>query len=94
MDQRLHIGIIGDFQPQGRYHLATNEALRQAGRALGVEVEMAWLPTLSLAEAGAEAVLERYDALWCAPGSPYASLAGALKGIQFARERGRPFVGT
>jgi CTP synthase (UTP-ammonia lyase) len=94
MDKVLHVGIMGDFQPKSRYHLATNEALGQAGRVLGVEVDVAWLPTPSLAEAGAEAVLERYDALWCAPGSPYDSMTGVLTGIRFAREHGRPFVGT
>jgi CTP synthase (UTP-ammonia lyase) len=94
MNQPLHIGIIGDFNPQSRYHLATNEALRQAGRTLSAEVTCDWLPTPALMEAGAEAALERCDALWCSPDSPYESMDGALRGIQFARERGRPFVGT
>jgi CTP synthase (UTP-ammonia lyase) len=38
--------------------------------------------------------LRRFDALWCAPGSPYQSMDGALQGIRFAREEGWPFIGT
>jgi CTP synthase (UTP-ammonia lyase) len=94
MTQTIRVGIIGDFDPQSKYHLATNEALRHAGAAAGAEVDVAWLPTPSLDTAHPEAALEPFDALWCAPGSPYESMEGALTGIRFARERGRPFVGT
>ena len=94
MNEPVQVGIIGDFNPQLRYHLVTNEALRQAGRSLSMEVNCIWLPTPSLDKPHPEVTLEPYDALWCAPGSPYASMEGALKGIRFAREKDRPFVGT
>ena len=94
MNEPVQVGIIGDFNPQLRYHLATNEALRQAGRSLSMEVNCVWLTTAVLEKAHSEDTLELYDALWCAPGSPYTSMEGALKGIQFAREKDRPFVGT
>ena len=35
-----------------------------------------------------------FDGLWCVPASPYRSMEGALLAIQFAREHGRPFLGT
>ena len=94
MAKMLQIGIIGDFDPQSKYHQATNAALYHASAALSADVNLDWLPTLSLDVPQPETVLEPFDALWCAPGSPYASMEGALKAIQFARERGRPFVGT
>jgi CTP synthase (UTP-ammonia lyase) len=94
MNEPVQVGIIGDFDPQSRYHHATNDALRHAGHRLSVEVNCVWLPTASLDVAHPEATLEPFDALWCAPGSPYVSIAGALNGIRFAREKGRPFVGT
>ena len=94
MYSSLQIGVIGDYDPQSRYHLATNAALRQAGKHLSLDVNCVWLPTQSLDTGQPEAGLEPYDALLCAPGSPYTSMAGALNGIRFARERGRPFVGT
>jgi len=45
-------------------------------------------------DGGVGKTLRQYDALWCAPGSPYKSMAGALRAIRFARERGWPFLGT
>ena len=94
MNEPLRVGIIGDFNPQLRHHLATNEALDHAAGALATMVEYAWLPTESLDHAGCEATLQRFDALWCAPASPYKSMQGALRGIRFAREQGWPFIGT
>jgi len=94
MKNTLRIGIVGDYNPASRYHAATNAALQHAGDALAVPVEVTWVPTPSVDEASAEKVLGQFDALWCAPGSPYESMEGALAGIRYARERGRPFVGT
>jgi CTP synthase (UTP-ammonia lyase) len=94
MNAPLRVGIIGDFDPQLRSHLATNEALCHAASALAVTADAAWLPTPSLDHAGYETTLQRFDVLWCAPASPYQSMQGALKAIQFAREQGWPFIGT
>jgi CTP synthase (UTP-ammonia lyase) len=94
MNVPLRVGIIGDFDPQIRYHVATNEALCHAASALSVMLEYTWLPTPSLDNAGGATTLQHFDALWCAPASPYKSMQGALKAIQFAREQGWPFIGT
>ncbi len=93
-ERPVRVGIVGDYNPKSRYHLATGEALRQAGQALDLAVEVAWLPTPLLDGAGCDSVLEQYDALWCAPGSPYESMQGALNAIQFARQQDWPFTGT
>ena len=94
MDNPLRVGIIGDFAPQRRSHLATNEALGHAAHALSLTVDPAWLPTESLDHADCEATLKQFDVLWCAPASPYKSMRGALKAIQWAREKDWPFLGT
>ncbi|MFN8470458.1 MAG: hypothetical protein U0X20_33195 [Caldilineaceae bacterium] len=94
MKNALKVGIVGDYNPASRYHAATNAALRHAGDALALDVELTWVPTPAVDEAGVEKALGQFDALWCAPGSPYESMEGALAGIRYARERGRPFVGT
>ena len=93
MTSEVRIGVIGDFDGR-RYHLATNAALAHAAAARGVALVVQWLPTPSLLAADAPAVLDACDGLWCSPGSPYQSESGALAGITFARERGRPFIGT
>ena len=94
MSQLLRIGIIGDLDPSRPSHRATNEALAHAAGALSVTLEICWLPTPSLEQESGESALRQYDALWCAPGSPYKSMEGALRAIRFAREQGWPFLGT
>ncbi len=94
MNGVIRIGILGDFNPEFHSHLATNAALQHAARSLSMCVESCWLPTPSLLGPGLEAMLGRYNGLWASPGSPYRSLQGMLRGIEFARERDWPFVAT
>ena len=93
MGRRLRIGVIGDFQPGNSSQAATNLALDQAAVDLSVEVSYSWLSTRAL-EREVEAILPEYAGFWCAPGSPYQSLRGALRAIQWVREHDRPFLGT
>ena len=94
MDQEVKVGIIGDYDPQSRYHIATDEALGHAATALAISLTSSWIPTQSLSKRYVGATLKPFHALWCAPGSPYKSMDGALQAIKFARERGWPFMGT
>jgi CTP synthase (UTP-ammonia lyase) len=94
MERQISIGIIGDFDPARRSHLATNDAIGHAADCLDTRVEVCWLPTDSLLGPAAGLRLEQLDALWAAPGSPYRSMEGALAAIRFAREQDWPFVGT
>jgi CTP synthase (UTP-ammonia lyase) len=84
------IGVIGDFVPGFEPHEAIASAVGHSAAALGVEAEVAWLDTPDVESAD----LSEYDALWCAPGSPFKSLDGTLRGIRFARENDVPFLGT
>jgi CTP synthase (UTP-ammonia lyase) len=94
MPETLKVGVIGGFDPARRSHLATDDALEHAAESSGLTVRISWIPTLSVGDGNDEMLLDPYDALWCAPGSPYESMDGALRGIRFARERGKPFAGT
>ncbi len=94
MPKALRIGIIGDYNPAYPSQRATDLALRHAAAALSVALESAWLATEQLADAAGVSALAQVDALWCAPGSPYRSMEGALTAIRFAREHKRPFIGT
>jgi CTP synthase (UTP-ammonia lyase) len=90
----VKIGIIGDLDPSHPSRTATDAALNHAATAISVAIDISWLPTRMLEQEGVQLALEPFDALWCAPGSPYASMIGALEGIRFAREKDRPFVAT
>jgi CTP synthase (UTP-ammonia lyase) len=95
MNPKIKVGIIGDYNPQKYFsHIATNESLKHAGNALSVSVDFDWLSTLSLASQAGGTILRQFDALWCAPGSPYKSMEGALQAVQFARENVWPFFAT
>ncbi|MGD0173269.1 MAG: hypothetical protein ABSC61_02375 [Anaerolineales bacterium] len=89
----VKIGIIGDLNPSHPSRIATDGALEHAAAVYAAAVEISWLPTLAVERRGKD-LLEPSDGLFCAPGSPYESMDGALEGIRFAREKDRPFVAT
>ena len=89
----LRIALIGDQSPDVKAHTAIPKALALAASATHCEVEETWLATTELAN-GVNGRLQEFDGIWCVPGSPYASMDGALNAIRFARENNVPFLGT
>ena len=94
MADPLRIGIVGDFDRAKHSHWATEAAIFHAAATLGLAVKTYWVPTESLDRPGGEKSLESFDGIWAAPGSPYASFSGMLRGIEFARCRDFPYLGT
>src|SRR5436189_20018 len=90
----VRIGILGDFQPKAPNLPAIEKSLQHASAKLQIAVEGKWIPTPSILESNAQKMLESFDGIWAAPGSPYKSFEGMLKGIEFARRRNWPFLGT
>jgi CTP synthase (UTP-ammonia lyase) len=90
----VRIGILGDFNLEFRSHHATPDSLQHSARKLKLEVESEWIPTPAVTADGGDKLLESFDGLWAAPGSPYKSFDGMLKGIEFARRCDWPFLGT
>src|SRR5262249_42795927 len=84
----MHIALVGDRRDEVRAHVAIPRALALAARAGGVEASFTWVPS------DADMQLDRFDALWLVPGSPYASMGGALAAAHHARTRDVPFLGT
>jgi CTP synthase (UTP-ammonia lyase) len=89
---RLKIAIVGEFDESVCPHVATNAALSHSAAALGLQISVDWLPT-ELLETDLGSVATA-DVLWCAPGSPYRSLQGALAALRFGRENAVPTLGT
>lgn len=94
MNEAVRIGILGDFNPEFRSHHATNDALQHAAAELNLTLESQWIPSPSVVQPGGQKMLESFDGLWASPGSPYKSMEGMLQGIEFARRRDWPFLGT
>lgn len=91
MNTSINIGIIGDYDGRPS-HLATEEALKAGAKTLNLEMNYKWLSTEMFDSDVQE--LQYYDGLWCAPGSPYKSMNGAINAIKYARENNCPFIGT
>jgi CTP synthase (UTP-ammonia lyase) len=89
----VRIGIIGDFDIERPSHIATNEAISHCAKYLGLEIEISWLSTETFEKDNTECLVS-FDGLWCAPGSPYKSMMGAINAIHFARVKHYPFIGT
>lgn len=89
----MRVAIVGDHHPGHEPQEAIRPALDHAAAVLGTSCEGVWIDTPTLDHDGG-ARLSRFDAVWCAPGSPYVSLEGALEGIRWARENQVPFIGT
>ena len=93
MPTPLRIALVGDYSPAVIAHRAIPEALRLTSETLGLPLHYDWIHTSALGD-DAAGPLAGYDAIWLVPNSPYANTAGALSAIRFARESGRPFLGT
>src|SRR5580704_10926309 len=91
MPVNFRVALVGDYNPSVIAHQAIPEALRLSSTTAHA-VEGVWVPTESIRNP--ELDLAAYDGFWCVPASPYASMEGALKAIRYARESGRPFLGT
>lgn len=91
MQERVTVGLIGDFNPTVSAHQAIPLALQRAADALHIEVDFEWVATDEITSV---ARVARFDGLWCVPASPYRSMDGALLAIRHARESGAPFLGT
>lgn len=90
----VRIGIVGDFDAQRHSHWATEAALFHAAVQLGIKIEPRWVPTEQLAVQRAADGLVAFDVILAAPGSPYRSMPGMLRAIEYARTRDVPFLGT
>ncbi len=94
MRQAVRIAILGDFDAQKHSHWATEAALFHAASWLGFDIEPRWFPSLSLESPDAQDHLAHFDGVWGAPGSPFRSASGILRGIEVARRRDLPYLGT
>lgn len=92
MTRRYTVAVIGDFDESYPPHAATNAAIGHSAHALGIDAAVTWLGTESLATDLAPVAAA--DVLWCAPGSPYRNLTGALAALRFGRENAVPTLGT
>lgn len=85
------LALVGERSSTVRAHGRIPDLLLSAAVGPGEPVEPYWIATDTIAGPGD---LERFDGIWLIPGSPYASLHGALAAVRAARTRRIPFLGT
>lgn len=93
MQPSARLAIVGDYDPTMYTHLAIDEALFHVRELREHALEWKWISTTDIA-ADVDAHLGLVDAIWLAPGSPYASFDGALAAVRHARVSGIPFLGV
>ena len=81
MSDPVRIGILGDYEPKSPTLPAIEKSLQHASAHLNLPVEAEWIATPTVLAPEALKKLESYDGIWAAPGSPYKSFDGMLKGI-------------
>ncbi len=89
---RKTIAIVGDYSERHTAHRAIPRALELARNHSGVDIAWEWVATRQISDAARD--LARFGAVWLTPASPYENTAGALAAVRWAREGGRPFLGT
>ena len=87
------IALVGNYSEQVVAHKAIPIAIDLANKALGTNLTWSWIETETIRE---ETInnLAAFSAIWAVPGSPYRSMEGAIRAIQFSRENNKPFLGT
>jgi CTP synthase len=89
---RKTIALVGDYSAEVMSHRAIPKALELARDRLGEDVGWEWVATRRIADAASD--LSGFSAVWLVPASPYENMAGAIDAVRWAREGGRPFLGT
>ncbi len=92
VSQTFRIALVGDYDPSVLAHQAIPVALQLAADHHHAAVQWDWLHTSQIEDAAK--ALRGYNGIWCVPASPYVNTQGALDAIRFAREQGKPFLGT
>lgn len=89
----IEVAVIGDYDPQFPPQATLGTALRHAAAVLDIGVTETWIPTKTLAESDVNLMLQDFDGIFGGPGDVQ-ELEGTLRGIRFAREVNKPYLGT
>lgn len=84
------IALVGDRSANVRAHARIPSIIDALLTRESIALDPYWVATPDAADCD----LTGFDAIWLAPGSPYASAEGALRAVRTAREYGIPFLGT
>jgi CTP synthase (UTP-ammonia lyase) len=84
------VALVGDRSANVRAHARIPGIIEALLAREALALDAYWIGTKDAEDCD----LAGFDAIWLAPGSPYASMDGALAAVRTARERGIPYLGT
>lgn len=87
------IAIIGEFDPNFRPHVATNEAIEHNRSGIKTPFQYEWISTDDVTTRFQE-LITYYQGFWIAPGSPYKNMLAAIQLIEYTRLHDLPTLGT
>jgi len=90
MSSPLRLSLVGDYRASAVAHQAIPLAIERAAHWLNISAEAEWVATDQLGQTD----LTQSDAVWVVPGSPYRNDEGVFETIRWARESGKPFLGS
>ncbi len=90
MKSSIRVALIGDYRASAVAHQAIPPAVQLATATLSLNVTADWIATPEIDQHDFAA----YDAIWLVPGSPYLNDDGVFATLRWARETGKPFLGS
>jgi CTP synthase len=87
------IGIVGKYVDLPDAYLSVAESLRHAAAALGLKLDLRWVPSDELTGLLADSYLEDLDGVVIPGGFGYRGVEGKIQAIRYARENDVPLLG-
>jgi CTP synthase len=87
------IGIVGKYVDLPDAYLSVAESLRHGAAALGLKLDLRWIPSDELTGLLADSYLEGLDGIVIPGGFGYRGVEGKIQAIRFARENDVPLLG-
>ncbi|HOO43451.1 MAG TPA: CTP synthase [Bacillota bacterium] len=93
LKRKVRIGLVGKYVSLHDAYLSVNEALKHAGYANNVDIEIEWINSGSLTEENANELLKTCDGVLVPGGFGERGTEGKIAAIKYARENKIPFFG-
>ncbi len=93
LSRTVQIGLVGKYVQLHDAYLSVAEALRHAGYAFGVRVQIKWIDSEHLEQDGGEAELEGLDGIIVPGGFGVRGVEGMVRAASYARRNNIPYLG-
>ncbi len=90
---KVVIGLVGKYVQLHDAYLSVAEALRHAGHSLGTHVEIRWIDSQGLENAGLEEALDPCDGIIVPGGFGDRGVEGMIAAAEYCRTHNKPYLG-